>query len=197
VPFLLSNVVGAFSAGQLTRKLGRAKAIVLVGLAGTVVGFILLALIDAQTPLVLTIVAMAVVGVSIGVCMPSCVVIVQNAAERRDVGSATGALLFLRSMGGAFGSTLVGAVLTARFTERLTAMGVQQRIDLGELRRVQGGGIALDAATQAIARTALTSGFQLSYWICAGLLLIAFVACAVMRDLPLQSSHGQPAPAGH
>ena len=36
---------------------------------------------------------------------------VQNAAERRDLGAATGCMLFLRSMGGAFGSTLVGALL--------------------------------------------------------------------------------------
>ena len=59
---------------------------------------------------------------------------VQNAAERRDVGAATGALLFLRSMGGAFGSTLVGAILVSRFADVAAGLGLPTQIDLSEVR---------------------------------------------------------------
>ena len=67
--------------------------------------------------------------------MPSSLVCVQNAAERRDIGAATGCLLFLRSMGGAFGSTLVGALLASGFAARLARLGITAHIDLGEVRQ--------------------------------------------------------------
>ena len=46
---------------------------------------------------------------------------VQMAPDRQDIGAATGCLLFLRSMGGAFGSTMVGALLASGFTARLAS----------------------------------------------------------------------------
>ena len=66
---------------------------------------------------------MLVAGAGIGLCQTPSLVAVQNAAERRDVGAATAALLFLRSMGAAFGSTLVGSLLASRFAARLAAGG--------------------------------------------------------------------------
>jgi hypothetical protein len=107
--------------------------------------------------------------------------------ERRDVGAGTGALLFLRSMGAAFGSTLVGAMLTIRFNHGLAAQGVTQRIDLGALRG-SGGLQQLDAATRAVARLALANGFHWAFASCAAMCLVAVIACSVMRDLPLQSA---------
>ncbi|MBU6497864.1 MAG: MFS transporter [Rhodospirillales bacterium] len=190
VPFLGSNVLGAYTAGQLARRLGRAKVIVLSGLVAATAGFALLATMGPGTGGVASVLYMAVVGFGIGVCMPASLMIVQNAAERRDVGSATGALLFLRSMGGAFGSTLVGALLAGRFSARLAEAGVTRRIDLGALRGPQGGLGALDAATQAKAQAALASGFHLAFAVCAALAALALVACARMRDLPLKSGKG-------
>ncbi|MCW3474275.1 MDR family MFS transporter [Limobrevibacterium gyesilva] len=187
VPFLGFNVVGAYVSGQLARRLGRAKGIVLGGLAASCVGFLLLATATGHTPGPVLVLYMAVVGLGIGLCMPSSLVIVQNAAERRDVGAATGALLFLRSMGGAFGSTLAGALLTGHFTQRLAELGVTQSIDLGALRGAEGATLVLDEATRTLARTALSGGFHLTFLVCAGLSAIAVLACLFMRDLPLQS----------
>lgn len=187
VPFLGSNVVGAYVSGQLARRLGRAKLIVLGGLAMATVGFTLLALLAPHAAQFHAVVAMLVVGFGLGIVMPSTLVTVQNAAERRDVGVATGTLLFLRSMGAALGSTLVGALLAGKFAAGLAAHGFTGRIDLGALR---GGGtqLALDPAVRAAAEGALVGGFHLSFLVCAGLAGVAFVACLGLRDLPLQSS---------
>ena len=188
VPFLAANTIGAFCSGQLARRLGRAKAILLTGLGLSVAGFGLLAIVGAATPLWQALVAMTVVGFGIGVTMPASLVVVQNAAERRDVGSATGGLLFLRSMGAAFGSTLAGALLTGRFEAGLARAGVPGSIDLGAMR---GGGAALaslDAAARAIAEQALASGFHLAFGACASLAALAVLVCLGLRDLPLQSA---------
>ncbi len=121
MPFLTASVVGAYLGGQAARKLGRTKMLVIAGLLAIVIGFGLLALESAAGALPIVMAASALLGLGTGITMPSVLMQVQNAAERRDVGAATGALLFLRSMGGAFGSTIVGSVLISEFNARLLA----------------------------------------------------------------------------
>ena len=126
-----------------------------------------------------------VLGTGTGVTMPTVLMQVQNAAERRDVGAATGSLLFLRSMGGAFGSTVAGSLLTMRFNAGLQAAGLPAA-DLGALR----GGAAA-GANVVQARAALGAGFQLAFAACLVLLLVAIVIAAGMRDMQLRSG-GEP-----
>ena len=187
VPLLGATVAGAYFAGQVMRRRGRAKAILLAGLALTTAGFALLATMGAATSHALSVVLMAANGFGIGLCMPTTLLIVQNAAERRDIGTATATLIFLRSMGGAFGSTLAGALLTSRFAARLSALGVPGAIDLGALRAHQGGTLVLTADTRAVAEAALTSGFRWAFLACGALAGLALVSSLSMRDPPLRS----------
>ena len=191
MPFLTSSVVGAFAGGQFARRLGRTKGIVLAGLGCCVLGLLGLMLQATSGVLWLVLPMSALLGLGIGVTMPSVLMQVQNAAERRDVGAATGSLLFLRSMGGAFGSTIVGSLLASRFNEGLAAAGLPP-IDLGSLR---GGGGA--AAHLAQARAALASGFALSFGVCLALLLVAVVIAAMMQDLQLRSGTAAPREIAH
>ncbi len=183
VPFLAANVVGAYTGGQIARRMGRAKRIVLTGMALSAGGYLLLATLGAHAGSLVTVIDMAVVGFGLGVTMPVNLVMVQNAAERRDVGIATGTLLLLRAMGAALGSTLVGALLTARFVAVSEARGLP-RLDLGALR----GHTALDPATRAAAESALVASFHTTFVACAALAFAGFLTCLVVRDLPLRSS---------
>ncbi len=193
-PFLVASVVGAFAAGQYARRIGRTKGIVLTALLATVVAFAGLALLAGHAPLSLVLPCTALLGVGTGAAMPSILMQVQNAAARRDVGAATGSLLFLRSMGGAFGSTIVGSLLVARFNAGLHAAGIAGSVDLGSLR---GGAEGMaDLGSLGLARTALVGGFQLSFAVCAILLGVAVVIGAGMRDLQLRSA-GVPQDLAH
>ncbi len=186
VPFLGGIVVGAFSAGMAARWLGRCKALMLTGFVAGAVGFVLLATIDALTSHALVTLYMVLASVGIGFCQPSSLVVVQNAAERRDVGTATAALLFLRSMGGAFGSTLAGSLLAARFAARMADSGLGQAFSLGVLRG-HGGPVTLDTATQVVARAALVGGFDVAFLTCGLLAGIGVLVTLPMRDLPLRA----------
>ena len=181
MPFLTSSVIGAFTGGQFARRLGRTKGIVLAGLGCCVIGLAGLMLQATAAVLWVVLPMSALLGLGIGVTMPSVLMQVQNAADRRDVGAATGSLLFLRSMGGAFGSTIVGSLLAARFNEGLAAAGLPP-IDLGSLR---GGGAATANLLQA--RAALASGFALAFGVCVALLMVAVVIAAMMKDVQLRS----------
>ncbi len=184
VPFLGSNCVGAFTAGQIARKLGRSKIIIQMGLAGAVLGFGMLATIGPDSSVLFSSLAMMIVGVSIGVTLPSTLVAVQNAVERRDVGSATGALLFLRSMGGAVGSTMVGAILSGVFAAGLVARGVRP-LDLGAMHGASSAR-ELGDAVFGQAQAALTVAMHWSFGGCAGVMALAFLVCWGLRDIPLR-----------
>ncbi len=199
-PFLLLNVVGAFTGGQIARWLGRTKMIILAGFVLGCVGFAGLAAVTPTTPLALMLLAMAVEGFAIGCCMPCIMVMVQNAADRRDVGTATGAMLFLRSMGGAFGSTLVGALLTGVFAARVTASGYPAGADLGSLK--PGGSLyVLGTAAETAGRLALSVGFSMAFGACLLLFVVGIIIAAGLRDIPLRTVSGsapeEPAALGH
>lgn len=188
VPFLAANVVGAYGSGQLARRLGRVRSILLGGLALATVGFAMMLTLRLDTSEGWIMVFTSVAGLGIGVCMPTSLVVVQNAAERRDIGAATGALLFLRSMGGAFGTTLVGALLTSRFAARLADAGIAAPPDLGALRLPNSGAALADPAVQGATSDALMAAFQVCFASCAVMMVLALAACLTMRDLPLQSA---------
>jgi hypothetical protein len=128
--------------------------------------------------------------------MPSSLITVQNAAEHRDIGTATGCLLFLRSMGGAFGSTVVGTVLSATFASRLLEHGITAHIDLGETRGA-GALSQIPAALMPQVQASLDSAFHIAFLACAAGMAVAVVVALGMRDLPLRtrSPAEQKAPA--
>ena len=195
MPFLGANTIGAYAAGQLARKIGRTKAIVLTALCACTTGFVILGLVGTRTPEAVVLGATMLLGLGIGGVMPSVLVQVQNSAEHGDVGAATGSLLFLRSMGGAFGSTVTGALLAARFNAGLRAAGAGE-VSLGALQGAAGALGGLSGATLAAARGALVSGFHLAFLTCAGVMVLALAVAAVTRDVPLRSTE-IPREMGH
>ncbi|CAH2604532.1 MFS transporter [Rhodovastum atsumiense] len=167
VPFLLASVAGAYASGQAARRFGRLKYVVLTGLAVATTGFALLTLLAASAGPVAIAALMVLMGAGLGTCMPSSLVIGQNAAERRDIGTATGALLLLRAMGGAFGSALAGAVLALSFGAALTQAGHAAGIDPGLLR----------------------TGFRAGFLACTVVSAAGLLVALLMRDLPLRSGN--------
>jgi hypothetical protein len=65
---------------------------------------------------------MAVLGFGIGLVMQILVLVVQNAAPREDLGSATAANNYFRQIGGTVGSGIVGAAFTSRLTHKISQL---------------------------------------------------------------------------
>ncbi len=194
VPFLGSNCAGAWFAGSLARRRGKMKAIMVAGVAASMAGFVLLALTGPATPRLPLIASQLVLGFGIGMVMPSSLVCVQNAAERRDVGAATGCILFLRSMGGAFGITLVGTLLASSFASRLAAIGIATHINLGQIRQGAGALPGIAPAMLPHVQAALAGAFHLAFIACALAMAAGLVVMRGMRDLPLRTSAANEPP---
>jgi EmrB/QacA subfamily drug resistance transporter len=186
-PFLGANCVASVVAGWLARRHGKMKAILVAGLLGCLLGFGLLSLVSASTPGFVLMSYQTVLGGALGLVMPSSLVTVQNAAAQRDIGAATGCLLFLRSMGGAFGSTMAGALLASGFASHLAAIGVTAHIDLGEIRQHSGALANVPTAMIPQLHVALADAFHVAYLACAVVMAVAVVIALGMRDLPLRN----------
>jgi EmrB/QacA subfamily drug resistance transporter len=111
VPFLASSTIGSFIAGRATRLSGRFRPVMVAGVVMATGGFLLLGLAPEAGWLAYPLCVSAIFGLGIGLVLPSSLVAAQSQAGPRDMGVATGTLLLTRAMGGAFGATMVDALL--------------------------------------------------------------------------------------
>lgn len=124
VPFLAAVTVGAFLAGKIIRRTGRTAWLFRAGLASSACGFLAMALLPRTGPLLYPVCLSVAFGIGIGFIMPTSIVAAQSQAERGDIGAATGMLLLLRAMGGAFGATLAGAFLVVAHSDLTEGFGL-------------------------------------------------------------------------
>ncbi|UDF33001.1 UNVERIFIED_ORG: MFS transporter (plasmid) [Roseateles sp. XES5] len=107
---LLGTVIGASSSGRTIPRFTHYKRLALVGGTLSVICLIALAFLAGRTSLVTLELLTFGVGFGSGMTFPVATVSVQNAVDQVHLGVATGALTFLRSLGGALGVALLGAI---------------------------------------------------------------------------------------
>jgi EmrB/QacA subfamily drug resistance transporter len=120
---LLPMIVGIFAAsipsGQLMSRTGRYKQYPIISAVMVAAAMLLFSTIDIGTPYWQLALYMFVMGAGLGLSMQIVVTAAQNSAPRQHMGTATSTMTFFRSMGGAIGTALFGAVLTSRLKEHL------------------------------------------------------------------------------
>ena len=118
LPLILGIMFTSITSGRIISRTGRYKIFPVTGMLVMALGMYLLSTMGPTTTLDAS-VFMAVLGLGLGMVMQVLVLAVQNAVDQRDLGTATGAATFLRSMGGSFGVALFGAVLSNRLATNL------------------------------------------------------------------------------
>src|SRR3546814_19565896 len=69
---------------------------------------------------------MVLLGIGLGLTMQTLVLATQNAVPISDLGAATAAVSFFRSLGGSIGVALFGALFNSRLAERLDGLTVSE-----------------------------------------------------------------------
>jgi len=114
-PMMGGVIVASIGGGRFVSRTGRYKSLVTAGLLAAALCFGTLAWsARAGGGVATSEVILAVLGLGIGVSFPNLTTAIQNAVERADLGVATATSAFFRSLGGAVGVALSGAILTAR-----------------------------------------------------------------------------------
>ncbi|MBP3042954.1 MFS transporter [Arthrobacter jiangjiafuii] len=141
IPMMAGLLISSTYFGRVISRTGKWKAVMISGAALTVVGSVLLGTLAYDTNLVLVGIYMALLGAGLGMLMQNLVLVVQNSIEVKNLGVATSAVTFFRSLGGTVGVSVLGSVLGT-----IVASEIKEGIT------------ALAPADQAAAAVALGSG---------------------------------------
>ena len=128
LPMIAGNLIGSVVSGQLISRTGKWKRYLIAGSILLIGGLGLAGTIDHTTELWLAGLYTAVLGLGLGLLMQNLVLAVQNTVRATDIGTASASVAFFRSVGGAIGVSVLGAVLGNRVkelaTEGLAAAGI-------------------------------------------------------------------------
>ncbi|WP_016817298.1 MDR family MFS transporter [Salinispora arenicola] len=114
LPLMFGMLVVSLAVGRTITRTGRYRVFPIVGGVVMSAGMALLTYLDAQTGRTESSLYLFVLGVGMGFLMQTTMLIAQNSVDQRDLGAASGAATFFRSIGGSFGISLFGAVFASR-----------------------------------------------------------------------------------
>ena len=180
-PMMGGVIVASISGGRLVSHTGHYKWLVTAGLLAAALSFANLAW-SALTGggVLMGEVTLVVLGLGIGVSFPNLTTAIQNAVERADLGAATATAAFFRSLGGAVGVALSGAILTARL-QTLLPGGVRGSRASAEMPGTDHS-VMVFAYRHALSTTFLAGA------------IIASIACLVVALSPERPLGARPRP---
>ena len=122
IPFMLGIVSMSIVSGKLISKHGHYKRFPIIGLSMMTVGILLLSRLNSETSYLELSMYELLIGMGLGFSMQTIVIALQNAVDFKDLGVATSANTFFRSIGSTIGVALFGTVYANRLGTYLPEM---------------------------------------------------------------------------
>jgi MFS family permease len=122
-PMLLSWVFASIIGSRLLLRFSY-RSLALLGMALLTLGAFLMANVGISASHLTLMATLALMGVGMGLSVPAFMIAVQSTVRRRDMGTATSAIQFSRSIGGALGVSVMGVALSVRLATRLAEAGL-------------------------------------------------------------------------
>jgi EmrB/QacA subfamily drug resistance transporter len=196
LPLTVALVVGSAISGRVASRTGHYRAFVIAGTAITTVGFLQLRSVWRGSTLNEVALDAAVIGLGIGLSMQMLVVAVQGSVRRPDLGSATSAAGFFRSIGGTLGTVVVGAVLTNRLLHWVGVLAPGTEVSL---RHAPGQAAALPYVALGPFVAAWHDAFTLLAIVAAAGFALALLLPAgrLLEDGDAGGPSGEILPSGH
>jgi EmrB/QacA subfamily drug resistance transporter len=200
IPMIAGLLVASTVSGNLISRHGRWKGFLVAGSVLLVAGLLLLGTVDHATGYGRLAAYMALIGLGLGMTMQNLVLAVQNTVDLRDIGVASSVVTFFRSMGGAMGVSVLGAVVShqvgSQLADRLRALGVQAGADNGQNSLDLG---ALPPALRSLVREVYGDVIGNAFTIAGVIAIVTALAVVFIREVPLRQSHAaqhtaEPAP---
>ena len=115
LPVMFAMMIVSIVVGQVITRTGRYKVFPIVGGIAMTAGMILLSFVDVNTTKTQLALMMVVLGLGMGGLMQTTLLIAQNSVGPKDIGVASSAATFFRSIGGSFGVALFGTIFVRQF----------------------------------------------------------------------------------
>lgn len=181
IPLSVSVPFGAYVGGKLMTRSGKFKYIQLTGTLAIPFSVLWLSTIspDAALPMSL---CLTIIGIGIGLQLPTSTVAVQNAVPHRHVGIATGVSAFCRSLGSAMGIALLMAFLLMNL--RLGAQAADAVLSGSDMINMLLGNAAIDPGTlgHATLSAKAENAFQNVYRLAAFIAISSIILTLCLKN---------------
>ena len=197
LPLMAGLLAVSIGSGQIISRTGKYRFFPIAGAAAMTLGLYLLSLMGVHSATWQDAVYMFVLGAGIGGVMQVLVTIVQNAVPHSELGVATSAATFFRSIGGSFGTAIFGAifsnVLIGNLASHLHGVALPKGFSSADVTPAVLGHLS------AVVRDGFVAGYaesiQTVFLIAVPIAVLAFVATWFIPQLELKRWTAGPAQA--
>jgi len=195
LPLMLGLLIFSILSGRLISSTGRYRVFPIIGTFLSAVGLLMMSRFTADTSYAFIALAAFILGAGLGNVMQVLTLVVQNAVTPDRIGAATSTATFFRSIGGAFGTAIFGAVFTNALTQNLAAVFEGATLPDGVLADVSASMSNIAAVPEPYHSKiidAFSSAVGLTFLMAVPIMLVALVLAFVLPEIPLRS---KPMPA--
>ncbi|WP_426765947.1 MDR family MFS transporter [Pseudarthrobacter sp. 1G09] len=188
LPMIAGNLVGSVVSGQLISRYGKWKGFLVGGTVLLIGGLAMAGTMDHTTELWLTGIYTGIFGIGLGMLMQNLVLAVQNTVRAQDIGSASASVAFFRSVGGAIGVSVLGAVMANHVkdlaTDGLAKLGIESTGNSGATLDLKD----LPAPIAEVMRAAYGDATAGIFMISAVVAVVALIAVIFIKEVPLRKT---------
>lgn len=196
-PMMAGMLVTSILAGRAVSNSGKYRALPIAGTGIATVALFLFSTMSATTSYVQTSLYMVILGVGFGLTMQILVLAVQNSVPVRDLGVATSATNFARSIGGSVGVAIYGAIFSSRLAVELAnRLPADAPAELFDSAVTPAAIHALDPALRMKFVEGFAEALTSVFLVATPVMLLAFGLTWLLKEIPLRlsvSDHPSPA----
>ena len=191
IPMMAGVLLTSTVVGMVITKRGRWKAFVISGAALMIVGMAMLSTLHYDTAFWFVGVSMAILGAGVGMLMQNLVLVTQNAVEARQLGVATSAVTFFRSLGGTIGVSVMGTILGTSVADQLkTSIATLPADQQASAAQAMAGGTIpklaeLPDALRVLVETAYGLGIGEVFLVGIPIAVVTLIAVIFLPNAPL------------
>jgi EmrB/QacA subfamily drug resistance transporter len=191
LPMMVGIIASSVISGRVISAIGRYKWFPVAGTVAMATGLALFVTLEVDTALWQAFLYMLVMGVGLGLAMQPLVLAVQSRLESRDMGAGTSTATFARSLGGALGVAVLGALMNNRLAAELPAAPGGGSMSINEPARI----LALPEPVRQLIQEGFVNALHPLFLTAALVTLVAVVLALLLPDYEL--GHGAPGAAEH
>ena len=193
LPLMLAAAASTALSGRAISSTGRYKRFPIAGLGLMAVGLFLLSRLDATSSRATASLFLVVFGLGFGMVSQVLMLAIQNAAERSDIGVATGSANLFRALGGSVGVALFGAIFAGRLDTWLPRElpAAAGRIDAAGLQASPETLASMSAGARAGVADAVAHSLETIFLVAAPIAALALLAVLFLTEVPLREARGR------
>ncbi|MGL3807780.1 MFS transporter [Paeniglutamicibacter sp. R2-26] len=192
LPMILGNLFGSVFSGQMISRHGRWKIFLVIGASVNIGALALLGTMSHDTNYWILATGMFFNGVGMGFMVQNLVLAVQNNVKVTDIGTASSSVAFFRSVGGAAGVAVLGAMLSDKVSALvIDALTAAHLISPDGSGGVASGSASLDLSTMPPAvrvmyETAFGDATGVIFMASAAVAVVSLVCILFIKEAPLR-----------